>query len=382
MKTIVVNGANGYVASNFITSLLKQKFKVIALVRSTKTCSAEERMQNILEELNDEKIVYQENLKVYDYSLLHKDFDLNAEQLHQIFTDDVDYFHFAASLKFDEKSVDEIFATNVDGVKNSIDVFLENATGNSRFFYIGTAYSCGKYDAIFEEKFYEDEDISSFRNYYELSKRYGENVVRKRIEKDNLNGYVIRLSQVVGDNRTGVTKTDYGIFDFTKRVYNLACRYPDQVVRVHVDPASTQNLIPINTVVKYLSKIVKSDNVPQIMNFVSTRPTFNKSIINTLNETLPIKLIPLEKLDRSSMNEIERLIAIGMSFTGSYTRTNLRFDTSLRDKILTLKAEDELSEENIKTMLKYFIVSLNAKNGKQFRPETIRNYLFLNNMNQ
>ncbi len=361
MKTIVVNGANGYVASNFINSLLKHKYKVIALVRGAKNFSAKQRMEEVLSEMDENRTLNTDNLEVYSYSLLEKNFALDEDKLQQIFHTDVDYFHFAASLKYDEKSVDEIFTVNIEGVKNSVSVFKKYATKRSRFFYIGTAYSCGNISGVFEEKFYKNEEISAFRNYYELSKRFAENIIKHNNEKYSFNGHVIRLSQVVGNHKTGVTKTDYGIFDFSKRVCNLANRYPNEVIRAHIDPRATQNLISINTVVDYLLQTVAASSVPVIMNFVAKKSIRNEYIINVLNELLPVTMVPLKRLDSKTMNPIERMIAIGMSFTESYTATNLVFDTRMRDEIIHSTDEHEIGEENVLEMLKYFIRSLSDK---------------------
>ena len=363
MKTIIVNGANGYVASNFVNSLLKGKYKVTALVRGSKKQPAEERLKNVLADLNDGEKINSDNMKVYDYSLLDNDFAMDRNILKNIFSGDVDYFHFAASLKYDEKSVDEIFATNIEGVRNSIDVFLKYASKKSRFFYIGTAYSCGKFSGLFEEKFYENKDISAFRNYYEQSKRFAENIVRKHILQSGLNGYIIRLSQVVGNHETGVTKTDYGIFDFAKRVYSLANRYPGEIVRVHVNPHSTQNLIPIDTVTAHLNKVVREKDVPLIMNFVSKNSIKNEHIIEILNQLTPINLIPEQVIERKEMSSIERLMSVGMSFTKSYTETNLYFDTQQRDKFMD-NPETGPSSYSVAKMLKYFIGTLSEKRKK------------------
>ena len=257
------------------------------------------------------------NLKVFNYSLLHEDFLIPQEQLEEIFSEEVDYFHFAASLKFNLKSKEEIFKTNVNGVQNSIDVFSKFAKFNSRFFFIGTAYSCGRFSGLFEEKFYPNEEIDKFRNYYEQSKRFAENVVKENIYKNDLNGHIIRLSQVVGNNKTGVTKTDYGIFDFAKRIRSLAFRNPNQTVRVRVDPISTQNLIPINTVVNYLLRTVKVKHVPVIMNFISKKQVKNIHIIKSINNLLPINIVPIEKFAPNEMNALERIISAGMTFTES-----------------------------------------------------------------
>jgi nucleoside-diphosphate-sugar epimerase len=363
MKTVIVNGANGYVASNFINHLLKQQYMVIVLVRSN-GIDAEERMNDVLVYLNDDRNADTTNLEVYDYSLLDTDFNINENILKSIFSSRVDYFHFAASLKYDEKSVDEIFSANIEGVENSINVFLKYAMKGSRFFYIGTAYSCGRLNGIFEERFYENREISAFRNYYEQSKRFAENIVRENIQQNRLNGHIIRLSQVVGNQKTGVTKTDYGIFDFAKRIYNLANRYPGEIVRVHVDPDATQNLIPIDTVTEHLTRVVEEKEIPEIMNFVSKNPVQNSFIIETLNRMVPIHIIPVKTLERKEMNPIERLISIGMSFTESYASTDILFDTRQRDKFLK-NTETGPDYNSVAKMMEYFIETLSEKRKKR-----------------
>jgi nucleoside-diphosphate-sugar epimerase len=357
MKTIIINGANGYVASNFINKLLEQKYKVVALVRPGLKFSPTKRMKGVLAEINDGGYVNTSNLKVFGYSLLHKDFLIPKEQLEEIFSEEVDYFHFAASLKFDLKSKDEIFKTNVGGVVNSMRVFSKFAKGNSRFFFIGTAYSCGRFSGRFEEKFYPNESIGSFRNYYEQSKRFAENEVKKQILQNDLNGYVIRLSQVVGNNKTGVTKTDYGIFDFAKRVYSLAFRHPNQTVRVRVDPASTQNLIPIDTVVNYLMRTVEVKHVPTIINFVAKKQVKNIYIIKSISKLLPINIVPERQLERNEMNALERIISAGMTFTESYIDMDLEFETKNLDKIIMANGH-EANENSVHKMLAYFIDNL------------------------
>ena len=363
MRTVIINGANGYVASNFINNLLKQHYTVIALVRANDQ-DPEDRMSEVLAQINDGKEINTTNLEVYDYSLSDRNFSMNENVLKSIFSGNVDYFHFAASLKYDEKSVEEIFSTNIEGVENSIKVFSKYAKKDSRFFYIGTAYSCGRFSGLFEEKFYENEDISAFRNYYEQSKRFAENIVGENIRNNGLNGHIIRLSQVVGNQKTGVTKTDYGIFDFAKRVYNLANRYPNEIVRVHADPKATQNLIPIDTVTGQLIKVVEENEIPEIMNFVSKNPVRNSFIIETLNQLVPIQLIPIKNLERKEMNPIERMISAGMSFTESYTSFDVLFDTRQRDKFLK-NTETGPDYKSIAKMMEYFIGTLSEKKKKR-----------------
>jgi len=360
MKRIIINGANGYVASNFINELLIQNYEVIALVRENNKCSAHDRMKNALAEIKEGEYVKPKNLKVYSYSLFDKDFSMPEKQLKDIFSKDVDYFHFAASLKYDFKAKDEIFETNLKGVENSLNVFSKYSNDSSRFFFISTAYSCGNISGPFKEEFYENEDISGFRNYYEQSKRFAENVVKKHIDTNNIEGHILRLSQVVGNNQTGVTKTDYGIFDFAKRIYSLAQKHPNTTVRVRFDPDATQNLIPIDTVINYLIRTVEVQRLPVIMNFVAKNSVKNIHIINSLCKLLPINIIPIKFTEQVEMNAFERIISIGMSFTSGYVDTNLSFDTKNLDKVI-LSGGSEVNEQTVFRMLKYFIEGLSEK---------------------
>lgn len=360
---MIVNGANGYVASHFILELLERDYEVIALIRGNGERSPEERMNKVLMEISDGRYRPSEKLKIYAYSLLEENFSIPPKQLKEIFGSQADYFHFAASLKYDAKSKDEIFRTNVSGVENSIRVFSRHATRGSRFLMVSTAYSCGYANGFFKEVFYEnDEDIAGFRNYYEQSKRFAENIVGRHIRENHLPGHVIRLSQVVGDSRSGVTKTDYGIFDFARRVYHLSRRHPNRTIRIKIDPDATQNLIPINTVADYLVRMTEIAELPPVVNMVSKKAVRNGYIIESLNRLLPVRLIPDNALDPAAMDAYERIMSIGMSFTGAYTQTNIAFDTKNLDTLFTVSSDNGPDEAAVFRMLKYFIKSL-SKNG-------------------
>jgi len=354
MRNIVVNGANGYVGSNFVQKLLKDGYSVVALVRANDKVSPKARMLQALQEKCEEEDVDTERLRVYEYSLLDENFGISEPLLKEIFRGEVDYFHFAASLKFDVRSREEIFGINLEGVRNSMDIFLDHASENSRFFFISTAYTCGITEDRFEEKFYENADISHFRNYYEQSKRFAENLVHEYMQEKNLKAHILRLSQVVGNNKTGVTKTDYGIFDFVKRVYNLAQRFPGKTIRIEVDPESNQNLISIDMVVDFLTKIIETEDVPDIINLVSKKPVENQKIIQSIDQLVPITILPRRKVDKQQMNSLEKVVAAGMSFTSSYIDTRIEFDTKKRDLIMN-SYSNEVDEESVHSMIVYYL---------------------------
>ncbi len=354
MKKVIIAGANSFVASHFVHGLLAQNFHVIALVRGSSQYSASERMQQALEDTTLDPIDDSGQLTVLDYVLLDKYFALGEKELVSIFDGEVDYYHFAASLKFDYHSKEEIFDTNINGLKNAMHIFHRYTSEKARFFFISTAYSCGIFTGVFEEKFYPEKDISEFRNYYEQSKRLAENVLQQFMEQNTIDAHVIRLSQVVGNSRSGVTRTSYGIFDFAKRVHALAKEYPNQKVRIHADPDATQNLISIDTVVADLVEVVNTDNVPIIMNFVANDPMPNRKIIQSICDLTTIDLIPEKKIQKEDMNKLERMVLSGMTFTGNYIDTDIDFDTSKRDKIISSQ-HHEVNESSVFAMLAYYL---------------------------
>lgn len=352
MQRVVINGANGYVASHFISELLKNGYEVVALVRETANSSSEERMKDVLSEIDGSANL--QNLSVYNYSLLEIDYALSENQLKEIFSGNIDFFHFAACLKFKSRDQDEIFKTNIDGAENSLQIFSNHATSASRFFYISTVYSCGKISHPFKEEFYENAPISEFRNYYEQSKRYAENKIKSYIDNANLDAHIVRLSQVVGDNRSGITKTNYGIFDFIKKIQTFSENYPNEKIRVRIDPDSTQNLIPINNVVTYFMRVLKKNEVPLIMNFVGRKPVKNDMIIQSVCQVLPVEIIQKKSLDRKELNKMERMVAAGMSFTGVYAHTKLKFDTKNLEKTVSPNG-NEVTAESLYKMISYFV---------------------------
>ncbi|WP_167609209.1 SDR family oxidoreductase [Maribellus sediminis] len=352
-KKVVINGANGYVASNFILELLNNGYQVVALVRKKEGMAAADRMKNVLLEMSSDDAVDFSRLEVYDYSLFKPDFNLPENVLKQVFEGTIHYFHFAASLKFDINSKEEIFGTNMQGVTNSVETFLKFSGKGSRFYFISTAYSCGTLKGIFQERFYPDEEIGAFRNYYEQSKRFAENRLRQYIEEDGLNCCILRISQIVGQKSTGITKTDYGIFDFSKRIQRIAALNPGTTLRMQIDEKCTQNLLPIDTMVSYFMDILQTEKVPPIINIISKKPVSNRSILEILEKLLPIKLVANMKLSNVEMTKIERIMAIGMSFTGAYININPTFETRNLDALVT--PQPEITPEDVFRMVSYFL---------------------------
>ena len=359
MRKIVIDGANGFVASHFIKELTEHNQKVTAFARKNFRESSKKRMEEALLKTgaDKEQIDY---IKIYDYELKKENFALSETSLSEIFNEDVDFFHFAANLKFSEKDKEDIFSTNINGMENAISTYLKYATPSSRFFYISTVYSCGKTKEPFQEKFYPDGEIEQFRNYYEQSKRFAENRLKAHMDKKKFNLHIIRLAQVVGNRETGVTTTNYGVFDFAKRVKSLSTRYPNETVRIKIKPDSTQNFIAVNVVARYLYEISRIQELPVILNVNGNSYIKNQTITNCLSKLLPINIVYDETLEPKQMTSLERIISAGMKFTGIYANTILNFDRTQLEKLVDT-SDELIDEDSLYKMINYFLENIKRK---------------------
>lgn len=188
--------------------------------------------------------------------------------------------------------------------------------------------------------------------------------MKEHIESGKFKVHVIRLSQVVGNNKTGVTQTDYGIFDLAKRLYSIASRYPNSNLRIKVDPESTQNLVPIDSVAEIFLKMADSNGLPQVIHLTSGSSVKNITIARCLNKNLPLSITTDKTLTKKNMNKLERIMAAGMSFTGKYTLNNLYFDNSNLEKIVK-KPVGPVTEESLCRMMAYFFGQLEKTHTRE-----------------
>jgi len=69
---------------------------------------------------------------------------------------------------------------------------------------------------------------------------------------------------------------------------------------------------------------------------------------------MPINLVADMTLEEEQMNSLERIMAIGMSFTGAYIDANIVFDTTNLDSIVNQEVS-EVTAESVHRMLSYFL---------------------------
>jgi hypothetical protein len=164
--------------------------------------------------------------------------------------------------------------------------------------------------------------------------------------------------------KPALPKPGYGIFDLAKRLHKIASSHPDNSLRIKVDPNGTQNLIPIDKVVEALMNMLNTSELPRIINLTAKNGVKNETIAECINRHLPMKIILDNTLKKKSMNSLERMIALGMSFTGKYAEINLLFENKNLDKIM-FSDNNEVTKVSLCKMMENYFSQLEGKSQNQ-----------------
>ena len=229
--TILLTGLTGELGSA-LAPILQLKERIFCLVRDGKARADKGSLQGIpVEQIIDGDITE----RFCGLSTARVNF-LREQEITRI-------IHAAASVKFDKELAEEIWLTNFIGTKNVISV--ASALGVKEFHYISTAYA------------------SAGRNPYEESKLAAEGLVKK----SKMPYSIYRLSVIIGDSRTGHTKTFNGFYGFFAGLHRIAERsrkkrgFDGEVqlpVYINCSFKSTLNLIPVDWTVKTLVALIYS----------------------------------------------------------------------------------------------------------------------------
>ena len=214
-NTVLVTGANGFIATQIVRYILQNKdVTILALVRAN---DAEVALRKVKRDWWDwpelvDAIGTRIEVVCGDVSSMR--LGLSETNYLDLATRVTHIIHAAADWRF--VSLEELRKTNVQGTANVLE-FAKEANRNhslERFSYISTAYVAGARTGIIAESELTNE--FGFFTGYERSKYEGEQLVQAT--KNEFPISVFRPSMVVGDSQTGAIKT-FNTFYFPLRLY-------------------------------------------------------------------------------------------------------------------------------------------------------------------
>jgi nucleoside-diphosphate-sugar epimerase len=345
MKAIhFVTGATGFVGSNLVLELLGQaETEVNALVRPAEE-SSESRLQSALRHAaraagdgNRLDQAISERCHAVEGDIHSANCGAHAGT----FPAPGQFWHVAASLRYEDRYANEIYQTNIEGTRNAL--ALARLSGlRGHFNYVSTAYVSGCRMGVIRE---EASSGHSANNPYEYSKMQAEALVH---QSQDLPARIFRPSIVIGHSITREVASGFsGFYGFMRRILRLRQlldRIQDGLahragLRVIADPATLLNLIPVDVVVRQMVRISQSASMATVFHITNPIPPTAAEVAGVIFRELGLRL-PILVSDATGMSWIDQKIEEGLDFYKSYFRGTRLFDRQNSDQALGGEASE------------------------------------------
>ena len=244
LKTILLTGANGFIATQIARNLLAdEEVTILALVRANNREDAQAKLAREWWDYPELIGALGTSIQAIDGDVCKPNLGLDQTEYSGIAEKTTHIIHTAADWRF--LPLDELRKTNAQGTANVI-TFAKEANKNhhlERLSHISTAYVAGAATGTIPEDQLTDQ--YGFFTDYERSKYEGEQLVQATKEEIPIS--IFRPSMVIGDSKTGAIKT-FNTFYFPLRLYLTG--------KMRFMPVSSSlkiNVVPVD----YVAKAVK-----------------------------------------------------------------------------------------------------------------------------
>lgn len=285
-KSYIVTGGTGFLGSLLSVELIKRGDKVIFLGRPNKDESFEKRIKKTINSVSPGLSL--SNTSVFEIDLRKDDLGLSREYTDSLMGKVDGIWHLAANLSFRERDREEIFKTNVDGLKNILG-FASKI--NSPVFYTSTAYIHGQRQGII----FEDELIkpNCFNNPYEESKFKGEKIIRDW-GRDKKNKFIVFRPAILIEKKRK-TLSFFGYYIVVYSLYKMRERLGDKKITIPIPfPYSKNcflNLMPTDIAIKWMLDISsKPKAFGRTFNIANPLPFSMKEITKQTFRALGIRI--------------------------------------------------------------------------------------------
>jgi nucleoside-diphosphate-sugar epimerase len=290
-------------------------------------------------------------------------------------------WHCAASLQFEDENDAEIFAHNVHGTKNVLD--LATRSRAPKFNYVSTAYVAGSRTGPILEELPLPETQTN--NSYERSKIFAELIVAN---KGHMHTRIFRPSIVIGHSRTLMATSFTGLYGFIREL----CRFKRKVARrlggylahrhlcIWADEQVPINLIPVDMVASSVVRISRSNSARRIFHLTNDRPVAVEEILKILFHEVDMRA-PRYVKSSAEFTSIDEVFDHAIRFYRSYLSNAKVFDRTNSESVLGASAlSSNLRGENLLRHIRWYMAhladtrcaALTDVQGADFDPEPVR----------
>ena len=364
---IVITGATGLIGRNLLFEIIKQNLnrlddiEIIVLGRNKDGTNIGSRIRNIV--LNDglyyisptesQRTIIEEYSKTQIkaiYADLDKDkLSLKQDDFNKLKSSPIDaFFHLAAltDLRYTPGVGEALEKTNVYGTQKILD--LVSSLAVKKFFYTGTAYSCGNTTGNVKPNYINSGN--KFRNPYERTKLQAEILVRKFSKKTKSKCMYFRPSVTCGRLMElpigAVSKFDvfYGWAAFflqiklknLKKEHDIYKSLVKLELKIRYNMNSGLNIVPADYAAKVMYQVSMRGDPGESYHLVNNKETPHNLYVPLMLKALNIKGPRQTNNIPKEMNYWERLYykTAGRSFTPYTISDPMLFDVSNLSNIL------------------------------------------------
>jgi thioester reductase-like protein len=254
-RAVLLTGATGLLGQYLLRDLLVRGHRVAVLARDSGQGSvAEQRIAEIVAFWSESlgrtlgmPLVFTGELRPDDLGLAVAERRWLTDHCRAV-------IHSAANLSFRETSQGEPWRTNVGGTESLLTLCRD--AGVPEWHQVSTAFVCGRRTGRITEE--DSDNTPSFRNPYEESKFQAERLLRWTA---GIRVTIYRPSVIVGDSRTGQSRSFNGLYRFLELAVRLAASNPRAgevrlPLRLPLTGEELWNLVPVDWVSRAIVELL------------------------------------------------------------------------------------------------------------------------------
>lgn len=314
---ILMTGATGALGSELLPLMLRKGYDTVCLVRASDTTAAQRRIDAITGSGHPNLRIVRGDITKSQCGIA----DADLRQLHEWRVTKI--FHCAASINFQDR--DTAYSTNVNGVKNVID--LADTLGVRNIIHVSTAYVAG------EAKLLREADVPQGarfhpRNVYEATKQIGECRIRKWAESGEDRHYVIYRPSILVGRLDGSSPTFSGYYSYFQALHNVAEAIRERATRrsnapndigahsrggpvtlpltLQASEVATLNLIPIDWVTATMLMLMDLSRPNSVVHLVHPSPRAVRWVIAASLNILKISGVNIVRTLEEKQRDRER----------------------------------------------------------------------------
>ncbi len=362
MKYIALTGATGLLGSYLLKDLLRKDIPVLALIRSSRRESAQQRIEGIVRRFETQLGRALPRPVIMESDLHKPELGLNKAQIHWISEHVDSILHNAASLSFVAEDNGEPYASNVKGMQHVLQ--LCQSANIRKFHHVSTCYVCGLRKGLILES--EMDEGQEFGNDYEKSKIEAEKMVRSSRHIDSLT--VFRPAIIVGDSHTGYTPTYHGFYAPLKILLPFANPESTDINgfvnysnMLGMNPQDRKNFVPVDWISQVVTHVISH---PEHHDKTYHLSAANRVKIEQMGQIIGegfIKYIDKSKVSLQAQHvNIESLMSTfvsQMEVYKAYWKDDPEFDMSNTIQAAPHLPPPTMTHEILLTLVRYAILS-------------------------